>query len=169
MVGGEPPHGLLRVHLNEVVELVLPDVLWRDPEGLGKSRRRGRGLLALRREVELDPVAPAVGGQEAALRLEARLTAGLEVSLLPEDVSGGERGVAAQGELDGRREPAEGEAVVRRVEERGRREVHFARDRLHPRRVPRRGEDAHRGRIAPEWRVGERVDLDDREPHGRRV
>ena len=88
-----------------------------------------------------------------------------EVSLFPEHVRARERGVAAKGHLDRRREPPEREAVVALLEERGLREVHLAGDALHPALVARRGEQAHRRGVARERDVGERIDLGDPEAH----
>jgi len=88
-----------------------------------------------------------------------------EVSLFPEHVRARERGVAAKGHLDRRREPPEREAVVALLEERGLREIHLAGDALHPAVVARRGQKADRRGVARERDVGERVDLRNPETH----
>ena len=75
--------------------------------GGASARLLGRG-----REVELDPVAGAVGasaGRSACGSAPARRRRGAR---LPEHVRAGERRVAAEVDLDGRREPAQREAVV---------------------------------------------------------
>ena len=78
--------------------------------------------------------------------------------------------MAADGDLDGRREPAEIEAVAVVLHEKRRLgEVHLAGDALHPALVARRGQEAHRRRVALKGHVGERVNLSDPEPHGPEV
>src|SRR5439155_15890947 len=69
---------------------------------------------------------------------------------------------AAEVDLDGWRKPAQIVAVRTWVQERRFREVHFARDILHPAIVTRRGENTDRGRVAGERNCGERVYLDKR-------
>src|SRR4030095_16431995 len=128
----EAADSLLGVHLDEVIELISPDILRRGAERLGEAgRHRGR-FLALGWEIEIDPLAGAVAGEKAALRVEPRLLGRREVSLCPEHVRARERGVAAKGHLGRRREPPELEAVVALLEERGLREVHLPGDALHP-------------------------------------
>ena len=51
------------------------------------------------------------------------------------------------------------------LDERGLREVHLGRDRLHPRHLRRLVEQAHRGGVAPERGLGERVDHEQRGAH----
>ena len=70
--------------------------------------------------------------------------------------------MAAEIDLDARREPPEVEPVRPRDEKRGLREVHLPGHGLHPVGVPRAGEQAHRGGVAGEGAIGERVDLGER-------
>ena len=87
-----------------------------------------------------------------------------EAAFFPEHVRCGECGMAAKGNFDGGREPAQMErAGVGRVgsQERGFRQIHFARDISHPGFVGRGLENAHGGWIPRERRGGEGVDLDD--------
>ena len=142
------------------------------PPARRRARRPGRrapsiGLVGERREVELDRASPDDGRTSArrcAVWNRDRSSVGA-AGPVPQHVRGRERRVAAQGDLDRRREPAQVElAVGRGDDERGLREVHLRRDRLHP-RVGRRDagvEQAHRGGVAAERRVGERVDVEQR-------
>ena len=169
VVRRQAPDGVLGVHLDQVVELVSADVLRRHAERFGEAgRRRGR-LVPLGREIELDPLAGTIPGEEAALGVEPRLPRGWQVPLLPQHVSARQGRVAAEGDLDGRREPAEVETVVVLHEERRLGEVHLAGDALHPAFVARRWQEADRRRIARERRVGKRIHLRDPEPHGPEV
>ena len=82
--------------------------------------------------------------------------------VLPQRVRARERGVAAQRDFDGRREPAQIERPVGPAdEERGLGEVHLLRDVLHPRLVACRREHTDGGGIAGERLGGEGVDLGD--------
>ena len=169
VVRRQAPDGVLRVHLDQVVELVSADVLRRHAERLGEAgRRRGR-LVPLGWEIELDPLAGAIASEEAALGVEPRLPRGWQVPLLPQHVSARQGRMAAEGDLDRRREPAEVEAIGLPHEKRRLGEVHLAGDALHPACVARRGQEADRRRVARERRVGERIDLRDPEPHGPEV
>jgi hypothetical protein len=67
----------------------------------------------------------------------------------------------AQLHLDGRREPAQAEAVARGMEEGRLGEVHLAGHVLHPVRVARPVEKADRGRVAGEGAVGKGVHLEE--------
>ena len=87
------------VHLDEIVDLVSPDVLRRGAERLGEAGGRGRRLLTLGREVELDPSAGAVAGEEPALGVKAHLPARGQVAVLPEDVRAREGRVTAERDL----------------------------------------------------------------------
>jgi len=71
-------------------------------ERFGEPGGRRRGLLALGREVELDPLARAITGEQAALGVKAHLLRRRHVPVLPQDVSARQGRVAAQGDLDRR-------------------------------------------------------------------
>ena len=89
-----------------------------------------------------------------------------QVPVLPEDVGGSQRRVAAQVHLDSRGEPPQ--IVLARPtahQERRLRQVHLARDPLHPRRIRRPRQHADGGRIPPERLTGEGVDLHYRQTH----
>ena len=101
--------------------------------------------------------------------MEPRLLRRGQVPFLPEHVGAGQGRMAAESDLDRRREPAEVEAVVVLHEERRLGEVHLAGDALHPAFVACGGQEADRRRVARERRVGERIDLRDPEPHGPEV
>ncbi len=73
--------------------------------------------------------------------------------------------MTAERDLYRRREPAQREAVGLPDEKRRLGEIHLARDALHPALVARCGQEADRRGVAREGRVGERVDLGDREAH----
>ena len=67
--------------------------------------------------------------------------------------------MAAQLDLDGRREPAQPEPIALGHQKRRLRQVHLGGDVLHPGRVGRRVEQADGGRVAAEGPIGEGVDL----------
>src|SRR6516162_2312410 len=83
-------------------------VLWEDghlPAGRQARFHTRSGLLTADRngdwieldfpaKIEFDPVAAAVGGEEAATRVETRLPAFRQVSVLPQDVCTGHGGMA---------------------------------------------------------------------------
>jgi hypothetical protein len=73
----------------------------------------------------------------------------------------GERRVAAQLDLDRRREPAKIELVVAAHQEGGVGLVHLAGNPLHPTLVAPRRKQEHSRRVAPERLAGERVNLDE--------
>src|SRR5262249_38764612 len=90
-------------------------------------------------------------GMEAQRRRVVRL-------LAPQRVRAGQRGVAAEIDLDCRSEPAQRPAVVPAEEECRLGEVHLRADVLHPFRVALAVEKTDRGRIAAKRLVGESVD-----------
>ena len=105
-------HGRRQVDLHHHIAATPPDPARRDAERLGQPRGRGRRGRRIGREVEDNPVALARGGQSAAARVEARRLVGRQGAGLPQDVRAGQRRVAAQVDLDGRREPAQREGVA---------------------------------------------------------
>ena len=64
--------------------------------------------------------------------MEARRLIARQVRLLPQEVCAGQGRMAAQVDLGGGREPTQAETVLAALQEGGFREVHFARDILHP-------------------------------------
>jgi hypothetical protein len=149
-----------------VVEAIAADEGGCDPEGLGQIRRGVEGPDGLGREIQFNPFALAVGGEQAAGGVEARLAVGREDTGLPENMGAGQGGVAAEFDLDGGGEPAQAEAVVFFDQEGGLGEVHFEGDALHPVGVARLAEQADGGRIAGEGFVGEGVHLEQLDAHG---
>ena len=67
--------------------------------------------------------------------------------------------MAAQLDLDRRREPAQPEPIALGHEKRGLSQVHLGGHMLHPRRVGRCVEQAHGRGVAAEGPVGERINL----------
>src|SRR5439155_2592270 len=169
VVRREAAHGFLRVELDEIVELVPADVRGRCAQGLDEARRHRRRLDGLCGEVQLDPVPAPVGGEETALRVTPRLAVARKVGVLPQHVGTREGGVATERHLDRGGEPAEAPPVALSVEEGALGEIHLPGNVLHPALVTGRGQDAVGRGVAAERRVGERVDLDDSESHGRPV
>ena len=100
--------------------------------------------------------------------MEPRDRAGREPAAFPQHVRAGQRGMAAQIDFVRRREPAQIESLVahRAGHQEGRlRQVHLARDVLHPLLIAHRGLHAHGGRVAAKRRVGEGIDVNDRLRH----
>ena len=83
----------------------------------------------------------------------------------PQHVRARERRVAAEIDLDRRREPAQVVAVRLADEERGLGEIHLPRHVLHPHRLGGRGEDADGGGIARKGAIREGVYLSNAERH----
>src|SRR5213596_2050040 len=168
-VGAQRAHRLLVRDLEEVVEAGLPHVARGNAEGGGEPLGSRRERRAGAGEVQLDPVAAAVGGEQAALGGETGLGAVGQVAVLPEHVSAGQRRVAAQRHLDGRREPPQPPRIVLAVQKGRLRKIHLAGDGLHPRVIARGGEDADGGGVTGERPVRERVHLDDAQGHARKI
>src|SRR6516162_2713278 len=138
---------------------------WR---GVERREYAGVGGLLLRRpgrEVHRQQIAvtgylerPGLHGVEPHRALFRRENSG-------HDITGGERRMPAQIDLDGRREPAQQIAVSLRHKECGLGEVVLSRDRLHRRpRQPFR-QRAYRRRITAESAAGESIDLIERNAH----
>ena len=126
------------------------------------SRRRFDGRWVVSWEVELDPFAVEGRCEEPAFRVEADRLGGRHEALLPEDVRAGQRRVAAEVHLDSWGEPAQRVVAVGPSSEKGSlRQIHLARDELHPAIVAGFGQDGDCRRIAREGLIGERVDLPD--------
>ena len=133
VVGLERAQFGVGLHFHEVVEGVASG------EARAADAQRGQqfgGRLGgggdLGGEIEFDPVAAAVGGQQSAARVEARLGAFGQMAVLPQHVGAGQGGVAAEIHLDRGREPAQVVAVGLFDQEGGFGEVHFARHVAHP-------------------------------------
>jgi hypothetical protein len=80
-----------------------------------------------------------------------------EAAGFPERVRTRKRGVAAEGDLDRGRKPAQLPTVGAGHEEGGFRQIQFGGDRLHPVRVRRSSQHADGGGIAPEFHRGKRI------------
>ncbi len=164
--GVERAHSRFVLQPREHVVAALPRVEDVRAERFVQAGRRVDLHGFVGREVQLDPVAVALGREQAALAVEARLLVRLEEAFLPEHVRARHRGVAAEIDLDRRREPAQVEAaVVATDKERRLREVHLARDELHPFRVACFRQHGDGRRVATERLVRERVDLPDAQRH----
>ena len=87
------------------------------------------------------------------------------MSFLPENMRASQRRMAAEVDLDRRREPAQLVAVLFLVKEGGLRQVHLASHVLQPAGIARLGKDANGGGIARERAIGEGVNLNDRDRH----
>ncbi len=165
VIGLERAEDGLGFELDDVVEGIAAYV-----EGLCSQRfeelRRGIGwLCTLGGEIHFDPFATALGGEEAALRVEAGGVTGIEVAFFVEDMGRGQGGVAAESDFYGGSEPAEMVAVGAGVEEGGFGEIHFAGYGLHPGCRRGGGEDADGGGVAGEGDGSEGVYLGDAEGH----
>src|SRR5437660_12501525 len=99
--------------------------------------RSGGGLFHLDREIHFDPIVPAVGCEQAAAGMKARLFAGLEVARCSEDMSAGKGGVPTEINFDGWRKPAQVETIRLAREKCIRGEIHRPRNALHRRVVLR--------------------------------
>ena len=113
-------------------------------------------------------VAGEGGAQRAAARVKGQRRRTVDHARLAQRVRRGQRGVAAQVDLDGGREPAqaEGGRVVRRREERRLGDAELEGDGLHARRRrAARRRQADGGRVAAEGDVAEGVDPGDRDRH----
>ena len=71
----------------------------------------GAAVIGVGREVEVDAVAVEAGVQRAALGVEGERCRAVDRAPLAQDVGRGQRGVAAEVDLGGRREPAQAEGV----------------------------------------------------------
>ncbi len=113
-------HCLLGVRFHQIVESVLAHELRsahsQGGQQLGGSLGRYRDL---RREIELDPVAAPVGGQQAAARMEPRLPPLRQMAVLPQNVRARHRSVAAEIHLYRGSKPAQRVAIVARHQEGG--------------------------------------------------
>lgn len=154
--GSEP--GLVS-NLDEIVELILPGPpRLGSPEGGQQLRWEGAQRSRLGGKVEDDATPIAAGSQDAAPGVESGLFARSDVSVLPQDMGAGERRVAAQVHFDRGSEPAQGEAAVGPMQERGFGQVQFPGDIPHPRLGSRTRQHADRGGIAGEGAIGEGID-----------
>src|SRR5260370_1243421 len=77
----------------------------------------------------------------------------------------GKRSMTTEVNFDGRRKPAQLEAVTLRMEEGSFGEVHLACDVLHPAFIPGLWQHTYRCRVACKWSVGECIYLDNGECH----
>src|SRR5437667_686709 len=85
--------------LEQVVELAATAPARGHAERLSKPRGERAGGGAGGGEIELDPVAVPLGGEQAALSVEAGRGPSGEVPVFPQDVRAGERSVTAQRHL----------------------------------------------------------------------
>src|SRR5438128_1296125 len=72
-VGPETTDGVLRVKLDEIIELIAAHPARAHAQRGGEPGRRRRGRSGRRGKVQLDPLAVAIGGQDPALGVEPRL------------------------------------------------------------------------------------------------
>ena len=134
-----------------------------DSSGAG----RGPNAIGIGREVELDQVPLERGGQRSAAGVEGERPRAVDPAGLAQRVGRGQRGVAAEVDLGGRREPAQAE--LERIA--GRRQVRRLGDaelggqRPHAGVVERLVEEADGGRVAAPETLAEGVDPGDRDAH----
>src|SRR2546428_658796 len=95
-VGLECAHARLRVELEQVVELAATAPARGHAERLSEPRGERAGGGSGGGEIELDPVAPPLAGEQAALGMETGRRPGGEVPVFPQDVPPGECGATAQ-------------------------------------------------------------------------
>src|SRR2546428_556746 len=152
---------LFRSKLDDVVELVAADVArFLYAERFEKKGGRIGGFLARGREVELDQIADARSREQSAARVEPRRLLGTQQLLLPQRVGAGQRGMTAEIDLHGGREPAKRPAVGARQKKRRFGEIHLRADVLHPFRRPLAIEQTDSRGISAERLIGERVNLE---------
>ena len=131
------------------------------PRGPSEICDRARGT---RREIHAEELALPRDGERAAAGRERHPVASGE-KVLEQDVSGGERRVAAQVHLHGRREPAQRRGILARQHERSLGEIVLGGDRREDGVGEPLLERHHRGRISAEEPAGEGVYLVERELH----
>src|SRR5262249_50113414 len=132
-VGREGSHGRFVLGFDQVVEAIASDEPRRSDSQRREELRWWRHFGCwLRGEVELDQISPACGGEPSAARLELKRLAELGQARLPEHVRGCESGMAAEIDFHGGSEPAQIPKSISAPQKSGFREVHLARDVLHP-------------------------------------
>src|SRR6202035_4203646 len=114
-------------------------------------RRRGK--------IHFDPGALLPGSERTGSGMEACRLTRFEFALLPKYMSARQRGVAAQINLDGWREPPQIVSLLSFHEKSGLRQIHLPGNRLHPLSVARLREDTNCRGVAGERLVRESVNL----------
>ncbi len=159
----EPANDRGRFDLDQVVHAIAADpTRLRDAERGEKAARRHAFHPFERGEVELDAIVDATRGQDAALGVKAK-DRRTRTPRLPEDVRAAQGRVAAEVDLDRRREPTKPEVVAAPFQEGGLGLVHLGGDALHPGFVSRVIEQANTRGVAGEGAIGERIDQIERE------
>jgi hypothetical protein len=90
------------------------------------------GFIRLQGEIKLDLLAFSTGRKHAGQCVETNRSIGADESFLKQDVSGGERCMAAKGDFHLGREPAEPEAIGLLRQKRRLRKVHLGSHSLEP-------------------------------------
>src|SRR5712692_6003549 len=116
-------------------------------------------LLARRGEIELDQIAAARRGEQAAPGMETRRFTRRNQLLFPQRMRAGQRGMTAEVDLHDRCEPAKRPSVGARQQESRLRQVHLRADALHPLRAPLAIQKTDCRWIPAKGLVGEGVDL----------
>ena len=91
--------------------------------------------------------------------MKARFGIRFDMAVFPEDVGAGKRRMAAQVDLYGRSKPSKTVPVPFGMQKSGLREIHLARDILHPLVIAGRRKNTHGRRVAGERNGGESVKL----------
>ena len=153
-IGFQTPHRRRRFQFQQVVKFGTPD------EGcFGQSQRLEQPLGSLGRfdrdggEIQLNaPPCPARFERTAQC---GELDYGIDRQspVFPKEMRARQRGMAAQRDLDRRREPAELPAVAFLEQEGGLGQIHFRRDLLHPLVGHALGQLTNCGRIPAKWPV----------------
>src|SRR5262249_31327207 len=166
MIGRERAQRGVAFDLDEIVKYVPADEFRvRDTEGGQKLGRRHDRVGDFRREVELDPIAHAIGGEQSALGVKARLLAFGEVPVLPQNMRARYCRMAAQRDFDRGSEPAQVVIAILRHKECRLRKVHFARHVAHPLFRGRAIEYADGRWIPREWPISKRIHLHNSNGH----
>ncbi len=155
-IGSERTDSGFCISLDEPVKGGAPGEARRDTERVDELTRRSRACNRTRGKIHLDPPARFCTGEQSAFRMEPRRGGFGEAALLPQDMGGGEGGVAAQIDFGGGGEPAKAKGFfyrtffLNRIDVGGLGEIHLHRQRLHPRFVRRAVQQADRRRVPGE-------------------
>jgi hypothetical protein len=110
-------------------------------------------------KIQFDPFTAAISQKQTAARVKTSLCVGGEMTVLPEHVGAGNRGVAAEIHFDRWRKPAEMETIFLRHQEGRFRKIHFSRYPAHPLLGWAGRQDANGGGIPRKRPIGESIYL----------
>ena len=110
-IGRHASHRGSGIDFHEIIEPILANVFQRYAEGFAKVGRWVNGFVGFKGKIEFDLVTFLLRGENAAQRLKADRLIGPGKPFLPQDVSGGQGCMSAQGHFQLWREPAEPEFI----------------------------------------------------------